>query len=153
VRHVRAGESTHSASFTDEIDAVGRQRGVGLGGGNDEREQTLNQPLRNGRFQKVPGVTIAANRPTCSTRPYAPGPFRRQVVPLPDIRGREQILLVHMRKVPLAPDVKADIARGTLSPARTSPIQQRGAARRAQEQAPGGHGRFRDGQGQPAHGR
>ena len=105
--------------FIDEIDAVGRQRGAGLGGGNDEREQTLNQLLvEMDGFEGAAGVIViaATNRPdVLDPALMRPGRFDRQVVvPLPDIRGREQILLVHMRKVPLAPDVKADIiARGT----------------------------------------
>ena len=105
--------------FIDEIDAVGRQRGAGLGGGNDEREQTLNQLLvEMDGFEGNAGVIViaATNRPdVLDPALMRPGRFDRQVVvPLPDIRGREQILLVHMRKVPMAPDVKADIiARGT----------------------------------------
>jgi cell division protease FtsH len=105
--------------FIDEIDAVGRQRGAGLGGGNDEREQTLNQLLvEMDGFEASVGVIViaATNRPdVLDPALLRPGRFDRQVVvPLPDIRGREQILLVHMRKVPIAPDVKADIiARGT----------------------------------------
>jgi cell division protease FtsH len=105
--------------FIDEIDAVGRQRGAGLGGGNDEREQTLNQLLvEMDGFEGTTGVIViaATNRPdVLDPALLRPGRFDRQVVvPLPDIRGREQILLVHMRKVPLSPDVKADIlARGT----------------------------------------
>ncbi|MGQ9684782.1 MAG: ATP-dependent zinc metalloprotease FtsH [Thiobacillaceae bacterium] len=105
--------------FIDEIDAVGRQRGAGLGGGNDEREQTLNQLLvEMDGFEANAGIIViaATNRPdVLDPALLRPGRFDRQVVvPLPDIRGREQILLVHMRKVPVAPDVKADIiARGT----------------------------------------
>ena len=105
--------------FIDEIDAVGRQRGAGLGGGNDEREQTLNQLLvEMDGFEGNAGVIViaATNRPdVLDPALLRPGRFDRQVVvPLPDIRGREQILLVHMRKVPMGPDVKADIiARGT----------------------------------------
>jgi cell division protease FtsH len=105
--------------FIDEIDAVGRQRGAGLGGGNDEREQTLNQLLvEMDGFEGTSGVIViaATNRPdVLDPALLRPGRFDRQVVvPLPDIRGREQILLVHMRKVPVAPDVKAEIlARGT----------------------------------------
>ena len=105
--------------FIDEIDAVGRQRGAGLGGGNDEREQTLNQLLvEMDGFEGNAGVIViaATNRPdVLDPALMRPGRFDRQVVvPLPDIRGREQILLVHMRKVPMGPDVKADIiARGT----------------------------------------
>ncbi|MCE9633314.1 MAG: ATP-dependent zinc metalloprotease FtsH [Methylophilales bacterium] len=105
--------------FIDEIDAVGRQRGAGLGGGNDEREQTLNQMLvEMDGFEASVGVIViaATNRPdVLDPALLRPGRFDRQVVvPLPDIRGREQILLVHMRKVPIDTDVKADIiARGT----------------------------------------
>ncbi|MFN5541246.1 MAG: ATP-dependent zinc metalloprotease FtsH, partial [Betaproteobacteria bacterium] len=105
--------------FIDEIDAVGRQRGAGLGGGNDEREQTLNQLLvEMDGFEGTVGVIViaATNRPdVLDPALLRPGRFDRQVVvPLPDIRGREQILTVHMRKVPIAPDVVAEvIARGT----------------------------------------
>ena len=105
--------------FIDELDAVGRQRGAGLGGGNDEREQTLNQMLvEMDGFEGSSGVIViaATNRPdVLDPALMRPGRFDRQVVvPLPDIRGREQILIVHMRKVPLDQDVKADIiARGT----------------------------------------
>ena len=105
--------------FIDEIDAVGRQRGAGLGGGNDEREQTLNQLLvEMDGFESGSGVIViaATNRPdVLDPALLRPGRFDRQVVvPLPDIRGREQILLVHMRKVPMATDVLPDIlARGT----------------------------------------
>ena len=105
--------------FIDEIDAVGRQRGAGLGGGNDEREQTLNQMLvEMDGFETGQGIIViaATNRPdVLDPALLRPGRFDRQVVvPLPDIRGREQILVVHMRKVPIATDVKADIlARGT----------------------------------------
>ncbi len=105
--------------FIDEIDAVGRQRGAGLGGGNDEREQTLNQLLvEMDGFETGMGVIViaATNRPdVLDPALLRPGRFDRQVVvPLPDIRGREQILNVHMRKVPIGADVKADVlARGT----------------------------------------
>ncbi len=105
--------------FIDEIDAVGRQRGAGLGGGNDEREQTLNALLvEMDGFEGSSGIIViaATNRPdVLDAALLRPGRFDRQVVvPLPDIRGREQILTVHMRKVPVAADVKADIlARGT----------------------------------------
>src|ERR1700710_944535 len=105
--------------FIDEIDAVGRHRGAGLGGGNDEREQTLNQLLvEMDGFEANEGVILiaATNRPdVLDPALLRPGRFDRQVhVSLPDIRGREQILYVHMRKVPIATDVKADIlARGT----------------------------------------
>jgi len=105
--------------FIDEIDAVGRHRGAGLGGGHDEREQTLNQLLvEMDGFDGNEGVIViaATNRPdVLDPALLRPGRFDRQVtVPLPDIRGREQILKVHMRKVPLGKDVRADlIARGT----------------------------------------
>ncbi len=105
--------------FIDEIDAVGRQRGAGLGGGNDEREQTLNQMLvEMDGFETGQGIIViaATNRPdVLDPALLRPGRFDRQVVvPLPDIRGREQILNVHMRKVPIGADVKADVlARGT----------------------------------------
>jgi cell division protease FtsH len=105
--------------FIDEIDAVGRQRGAGLGGGNDEREQTLNQLLvEMDGFEANSGIIViaATNRPdVLDPALLRPGRFDRQVVvPLPDIRGREQILNVHMRKVPIAQDVKPEIlARGT----------------------------------------
>ena len=105
--------------FIDEIDAVGRQRGAGLGGGNDEREQTLNQLLvEMDGFETGQGVIViaATNRPdVLDPALLRPGRFDRQVVvPLPDIRGREQILNVHIRKVPIGPDVRPDlIARGT----------------------------------------
>jgi cell division protease FtsH len=105
--------------FIDEIDAVGRHRGAGLGGGNDEREQTLNQLLvEMDGFEANEGVILiaATNRPdVLDPALLRPGRFDRQVVvPNPDVLGREQILRVHMRKVPLAPDVDAKvIARGT----------------------------------------
>jgi cell division protease FtsH len=105
--------------FIDEIDAVGRHRGAGLGGGNDEREQTLNQLLvEMDGFEANEGVILiaATNRPdVLDPALLRPGRFDRQVVvPNPDVAGREKILKVHMRKVPLAPDVEARIiARGT----------------------------------------
>jgi len=105
--------------FIDEIDAVGRHRGAGLGGGHDEREQTLNQLLvEMDGFAGNEGVIViaATNRPdVLDPALLRPGRFDRQVVvPLPDVRGREQILRVHMRKVPLADDVQPSIiARGT----------------------------------------
>jgi cell division protease FtsH len=105
--------------FIDEIDAVGRHRGAGMGGGNDEREQTLNQMLvEMDGFEANSGVIViaATNRPDVLDKALLrPGRFDRQVyVSLPDIRGREQILNVHMRKVPISPDVRPDIlARGT----------------------------------------
>jgi cell division protease FtsH len=105
--------------FIDEIDAVGRHRGAGLGGGHDEREQTLNQLLvEMDGFEGNEGIIViaATNRPdVLDPALLRPGRFDRQVVvPLPDVRGREQILKVHMRKVPLADDVRPGIiARGT----------------------------------------
>ena len=105
--------------FIDEIDAVGRHRGAGLGGGNDEREQTLNQLLvEMDGFESNEGVILisATNRPdVLDPALLRPGRFDRQItVPNPDILGREKILKVHMRKVPLAPDVDArTIARGS----------------------------------------
>ncbi|MFZ0500637.1 MAG: ATP-dependent zinc metalloprotease FtsH, partial [Steroidobacteraceae bacterium] len=105
--------------FIDEIDAVGRHRGAGLGGGHDEREQTLNQLLvEMDGFEGNEGIIViaATNRPdVLDPALLRPGRFDRQVVvPLPDVRGREQILRVHMRRVPLSDDVKPGlIARGT----------------------------------------
>ena len=105
--------------FIDELDAVGRHRGAGLGGGHDEREQTLNQMLvEMDGFEGSEGIIViaATNRPdVLDPALLRPGRFDRQVVvPLPDVRGREQILKVHMRKVPLSDDVKlSKIARGT----------------------------------------
>lgn len=105
--------------FIDEIDAVGRHRGAGLGGGNDEREQTLNQLLvEMDGFESSEGVILiaATNRPdVLDPALLRPGRFDRQVVvPNPDILGRDKILKVHMKKVPLAPDVDSKIiARGT----------------------------------------
>jgi cell division protease FtsH len=105
--------------FIDEIDAVGRHRGAGLGGGNDEREQTLNQRLvEMDGFETNLGVIVVAatNRPDIlDPALLRPGRFDRQVyVTLPDVRGREQILNVHMRKIPIGQDIRADIlARGT----------------------------------------
>ncbi|TMH04015.1 MAG: ATP-dependent zinc metalloprotease FtsH, partial [Betaproteobacteria bacterium] len=115
----QAKKSAPCIIFVDEIDAVGRHRGAGLGGGNDEREQTLNQMLvEMDGFETNLGVIVmaATNRPDIlDPALLRPGRFDRQVyVTLPDIRGREQILNVHMRKVPIGSDVKADIiARGT----------------------------------------
>jgi cell division protease FtsH len=115
----QAKKSAPCIIFIDEIDAVGRHRGAGLGGGNDEREQTLNQLLvEMDGFETNLGVIVmaATNRPDIlDPALLRPGRFDRQVyVTLPDIRGREQILNVHMRKVPLGSDVRADlIARGT----------------------------------------
>ena len=105
--------------FIDEIDAVGRQRGAGLGGGNDEREQTLNQLLvEMDGFEANEGIILiaATNRPdVLDPALLRPGRFDRQVVvPNPDVSGREKVLKVHVRKVPLAPDVDLKtLARGT----------------------------------------
>ena len=105
--------------FIDEIDAVGRHRGAGVGGGNDEREQTLNQLLvEMDGFEGNEGVIViaATNRPdVLDPALLRPGRFDRQVtVPLPDVRGRDQIIRVHMRKVPISDDVKPKVlARGT----------------------------------------
>ena len=121
VRDMFAQAKKHSPCiiFIDEIDAVGRHRGAGVGGGHDEREQTLNQLLvEMDGFDGNEGVIViaATNRPdVLDPALLRPGRFDRQVtVPLPDLRGREQILKVHMRKVPLGSDIRADlIARGT----------------------------------------
>jgi cell division protease FtsH len=105
--------------FIDEIDAVGRARGVGIGGGNDEREQTLNQLLvEMDGFEANEGVIIIAatnRKDVLDPALLRPGRFDRQIhVPNPDIKGREKILSVHARKVPLGPDVDLRIiARGT----------------------------------------
>ena len=148
--------------FIDEIDAVGRQRGAGLGGGNDEREQTLNQLLvEMDGFEGNSGVIViaATNRPdVLDPALMRPGRFDRQVVvPLPDIRGREQILNVHMRKVPVAPDVRADIiARGCpgFSGADLANLVNEAALFAARvQQASGRDGRLRARQGQDHHGR
>ena len=115
----RAKKQAPCIIFIDEIDAVGRHRGAGLGGGHDEREQTLNQLLvEMDGFEGNEGVIViaATNRPdVLDPALLRPGRFDRQVVvPLPDVRGREQIIKVHMRKVPLSSDVKPSvIARGT----------------------------------------
>ena len=115
----QAKKSAPCIIFVDEIDAVGRHRGAGLGGGNDEREQTLNQMLvEMDGFETNVGVIVmaATNRPDIlDPALLRPGRFDRQVyVTLPDVRGREQILNVHMRKVPVGQDIRADIlARGT----------------------------------------
>jgi cell division protease FtsH len=115
----QAKKSAPCIIFVDEIDAVGRHRGAGLGGGNDEREQTLNQMLvEMDGFETNLGVIVmaATNRPDIlDPALLRPGRFDRQVyVTLPDVRGREQILNVHMRKVPVAQDVNANVlARGT----------------------------------------
>ncbi|MGI9346681.1 MAG: ATP-dependent zinc metalloprotease FtsH [Gammaproteobacteria bacterium] len=115
----QAKKSAPCIVFIDEIDAVGRQRGTGLGGGNDEREQTLNQMLvEMDGFEENTGVIViaATNRPdVLDPALLRPGRFDRQVVvPLPDIRGREEILTVHIRKISTARDVDAKVlARGT----------------------------------------
>jgi len=115
----QAKKSAPCIVFIDEIDAVGRHRGAGLGNGNDEREQTLNQLLvEMDGFEANEGIIIiaATNRPdVLDPALLRPGRFDRQVVvPRPDIEGREKILAVHMKKLPLAPDVDArTIARGT----------------------------------------
>ena len=115
----QAKKSAPCIIFIDEIDAVGRSRGAGLGGGNDEREQTLNQLLvEMDGFEATEGVILVAatNRPDVLDQALLrPGRFDRQVVvPNPDVIGREQILKVHMRKVPLGPDVEPRVvARGT----------------------------------------
>ncbi len=115
----KAKKNSPCILFIDEIDAVGRQRGAGLGGGNDEREQTLNQLLvEMDGFEENSGVILiaATNRPdVLDPALLRPGRFDRQiVVPNPDVNGREQILAVHVKKIPLAPDVDIRlIARGT----------------------------------------
>ena len=148
--------------FIDEIDAVGRHRGAGLGGGNDEREQTLNQLLvEMDGFDTAEGVILiaATNRPdVLDPALLRPGRFDRQVVvPNPDILGREKILQVHMRKVPLAPDVKPRvIARGTpgFSGADLANLVNEAALLAARKsRARGHHGRVRGGQGQGDDGR
>jgi len=116
---VEAKKQAPCIVFIDEIDAVGRKRGAGIGGGNDEREQTLNQLLvEMDGFEGNEGIVViaATNRPdVLDNALLRPGRFDRQVtVPLPDIRGREQILKVHMRKVPCAEEIDAvSLARGT----------------------------------------
>ena len=148
--------------FIDEIDAVGRHRGAGLGGGHDEREQTLNQLLvEMDGFEGNEGIIViaATNRPdVLDPALLRPGRFDRQVVvPLPDVRGREQILRVHMRRVPLAEDVKPQlIARGTpgfSGRGSREPGQRGGAVRGARQQAHGRHGGVRARQGQDHDGR
>ena len=148
--------------FIDEIDAVGRHRGAGLGGGHDEREQTLNQLLvEMDGFEGNEGIIViaATNRPdVLDPALLRPGRFDRQVVvPLPDVRGREQILRVHMRKVPLGDDVKPALHRARhariLRRRSRQPRQRSGAVRRARQQAHRRHGRVRARQGQDLHGR
>ncbi len=112
--------------FIDEIDAVGRHRGAGLGNGNDEREQTLNQLLvEMDGFEANEGIIIiaATNRPDVDPALLRLGRFDRQVVvPRPDIEGREKILAVHMKKVPLAPDVDPRTIASAARPAFRAPI-------------------------------
>ena len=148
--------------FIDEIDAVGRHRGAGLGNGNDEREQTLNQLLvEMDGFEANEGIIIiaATNRPdVLDPALLRPGRFDRQVVvPRPDIEGREKILAVHMKKVPLAPDVDPrTIARGTpgFSGADLANLVNEAALLAApQGQAPGRDERVRARQGQGHDGR
>ena len=148
--------------FIDEIDAVGRHRGAGLGGGHDEREQTLNQLLvEMDGFEGNEGIIViaATNRPdVLDPALLRPGRFDRQVVvPLPDVRGREQILRVHMRKVPLGDDVKPGVHRARharLLRRRSRQSRQRsGAVCRTRQQAHRRHGRIRTRQGQDLHGR
>ena len=121
--------------FIDEIDAVGRQRGAGLGGGHDEREQTLNQLLvEMDGFEGNEGVIViaATNRPdVLDPALLRPGRFDRQVVvPLPDIRGREQILKVHMRKVPLGGRRQGRRSSRAARPASPAPIWPTWSTRR-----------------------
>jgi cell division protease FtsH len=147
--------------FIDEIDAVGRHRGAGLGGGNDEREQTLNQMLvEMDGFESNEGVILiaATNRPdVLDPALLRPGRFDRQVVvPNPDVNGREKILRVHMRKVPLASDVDPKvIARGTpgFSGGPRQSGERGGPAGRADGQARRRHAgvRKRQGQGDDGH--
>ena len=148
--------------FIDEIDAVGRHRGAGLGGGNDEREQTLNQLLvEMDGFEANEGVILiaATNRPdVLDPALLRPGRFDRQiVVSNPDMSGREQILKVHMRNVPLAPDIDAKIiARGTpgFSGADLANLVNEAAlSGGAAQQAHGDPGRIRRCQGQGDDGR
>ena len=148
--------------FIDEIDAVGRHRGAGLGGGHDEREQTLNQLLvEMDGFESNEGVILVAatNRPdVLDPALLRPGRFdRRVVVDLPDIRGREAILRVHTKKTPLADDVDLMvIARGTprFAGADLANLVNEAALIAARSEPQGGHAvRFRDGQGQGHHGR
>ncbi len=148
--------------FIDEIDAVGRHRGAGMGGGHDEREQTLNQLLvEMDGFEMNDGIIViaATNRPdVLDPALLRPGRFDRQVVVgLPDIRGREQILKVHMRKVPMGEDVNPGvIARGTpgFSGADlANPGQRSVAVRGSLRQARCGDERVRTGQGQDHDGR
>ena len=148
--------------FIDEIDAVGRHRGAGLGGGHDEREQTLNQLLvEMDGFEANEGVILVAatNRPdVLDPALLRPGRFdRRVVVPLPDVKGREGILQVHTRKVPLSDDVDVEQARaldpGLCRRRPREPCQRGGAARGAPQQGQGRDVGLRAGQGQSHDGR
>jgi cell division protease FtsH len=147
--------------FIDEIDAVGRHRGAGLGGGNDEREQTLNQLLvEMDGFEANEGIILiaATNRPdVLDPALLRPGRFDRQiVVPNPDVAGREKILRVHTRNVPVAQGVDLrTIARGTpgFSGADLEPRQRSGVAGGAARQARRHHARVRGRQGQGHDGR
>ena len=148
--------------FIDEIDAVGRHRGAGLGGGHDEREQTLNQLLvEMDGFEGNEGVIViaATNRPdVLDPALLRPGRFDRQVVvPLPDVRGREQILKVHMRKVPVDERREAVGHRarhaGVLGRGSREPRERGGADRGAREPPHREHGGIRQGQGQDHDGR
>ena len=148
--------------FIDEIDAVGRHRGAGLGGGHDEREQTLNALLvEMDGFESNEGVILiaATNRPdVLDPALLRPGRFdRRVVVPRPDIKGREEILRVHTRKVPISDDVDLSvISRGTPGFLRRRSCESRERSRavgRAPESQNSSHGRFRNVQGQSPDGR
>ena len=156
-RHVRERQEARPCIiFIDELDAVGRQRGAGLGGGNDEREQTLNQMLvEMDGFEGGQGIIViaATNRPdVLDPALMRPGRFDRQVVvPLPDIRGREQILTVHAQGA----DCRRRQGRhhrprhaGFLRCRPRQPGQRGRPVRRAHQQAPGRHGGLREGQGQ-----
>ena len=147
--------------FIDEIDAVGRQRGAGLGGGNDEREQTLNQMLvEMDGFETNLGVIVVAatNRPDIlDAALLRPGRFDRQVyVQLPDIRGREQILNVHMRKIPIGQDVEPEHHRPRharhVRRRPGEPVQRSRPDGRAPQRARGRDAGLREGQGQDLHG-
>jgi cell division protease FtsH len=137
--------------FIDEIDAVGRHRGAGLGNGNDEREQTLNQLLvEMDGFEANEGIIIiaATNRPTCSIPRFSAraASTARSSFRAPDIEGREKILAVHMKKVPLAPTsirARSPAARPGF-PARTCQLVNEAASARAQGQAPRRHERVRE---------
>jgi cell division protease FtsH len=153
----QAKKSAPCIIFVDEIDAVGRHRGAGLGGGNDEREQTLNQMLvEMDGFETNLGVIVmaATNRPDIlDPALLRPGRFDRQVyVTLPDVRGREQILNVHMRKVPVGPGHprRHPGARhaGLLGRRPGQPGQRGGAVRRAPQRPRRRDDRLREGQGQ-----